>query len=295
MIESCVICLTIKNCAQFLPSVFKNIKTFREVVKDFGVIITFDSCNDNSPMLIKRFKKHIELEKNESKKFPVIIQNNGRAAVPSNKRTINIARGRNECLKLLGIHFPDTKFHMMIDADDVNVKPWKIDVLEKWFAKDDWDCLTFNRPHYYDIWALLYDEYVHHCFGFVDATNMKTEKIITHMRTTFQTKLNKLRDDDLLVCHSAFNGVGLYRTAKFKNIEYKGTINSVAPFFSWEQKLANMMALRKGMKNNFIVIHNTTGTACCEHNYYHLTATHKYGAKIRVTKDYLHDFFRFRF
>ena len=34
------------------------------------------------------------------------------------------------------------------------------------FDKDNWDAISFNRNRYYDIWALLYDDFKHHCWGY---------------------------------------------------------------------------------------------------------------------------------
>ena len=54
----------------------------------------------------------------------------------------------------------------MIDADNVNISPWKISNITKYLDNDDWDSLSFNRSRYYDIWALLYGNIRHHCWGY---------------------------------------------------------------------------------------------------------------------------------
>ena len=46
----------------------------------------------------------------------------------------------------------------MIDGDNRNTHRWNTDVINKYienFDNDNWDCITFNRKHYYDWWALL--------------------------------------------------------------------------------------------------------------------------------------------
>ena len=64
----------------------------------------------------------------------------------------------------------------MLDADNVNVKPWNLNNIKKYLKNDNWDSLSFNRDRYYDIWALLYENFKYHCWGYNDYNSCRQIK-----------------------------------------------------------------------------------------------------------------------
>jgi hypothetical protein len=167
----------------------------------------------------------------------------------------------------------------MIDADDVNVNPWDIRVILSSLKRDDWDSLSFNRKHYYDIWALLYGQMQHNCWGF----GKKSRKIIKYLEYDIKDKLNKLKDNELFECYSAFNGFGIYRTAKFKGIHYDGTVNKYETIVRNQNKISTLQHFKNILNDqNISLIYEMKGS--CEHLYYHLSAIRDNNVRIRISK-----------
>ena len=102
-----------------------------------------------------------------------------------------------------------------MDADDINIRKWDTNLIVSYLAKDTWDSLSFNREDYYDIWALLYEDYKHHCWGFGN----HSPAVVEHMKKDITNKLRNMdtETDDLFPCYSAFNGFAIYRSDIFKN------------------------------------------------------------------------------
>jgi glycosyltransferase involved in cell wall biosynthesis len=135
--------MTVRDCGRFLPKVFKNIDRLRTLFTDFTLIVAYDHCADDSEAWLMKYKAKAP--------FTVYLL---KVDNPSVHRTVRIAKARNACLEKL--ETLDIKIHFMIDADDVNVKPWNITLIRYYLAMPGWDVMTFNRPDYYDLWALMY-------------------------------------------------------------------------------------------------------------------------------------------
>ena len=176
--QNIALCFCVRDCEKYLPGIFENIEHIKKLNFNVYSIFIYDNCTDNSPNILKRYKQQ----------YPNIvtvkeIENN------SNKRTVRISNARNECLNYVYNELNDILYHLMIDADDVSSNKWNIDILNKYlnnFYNDDWDCMTFNKDKYYDIWALMFDEYRHHCWGFYNKSNT----VINIMENQIIKKLN---------------------------------------------------------------------------------------------------------
>jgi hypothetical protein len=151
----------------------------------------------------------------------------------------------------------------MIDADDVNVKPWNLTLLRYYLSEPGlkgWDALTFNRPDYYDIWALMYPPFQHHCWGFYH----KSREVVDFIKKDIT---RQLETHDLFPCQSAFNGFAIYKTPVFKGIRYSGEYKELKkwiPDSAREQTLLALSSLRD--------IHiDEQYLQSCEHLYYHLS------------------------
>lgn len=154
-------CSTIKNCSYYLIGLFHNLETLGNYFNNFYIILVYDNCDDNSEQLLNMYKK--------SSKHNVIVVNNEHNN--SKYRTERIANSRNVCLNIIYNEIKDVDFHMMIDADNVNHFKWNINLILYYLTKDNWDSLSFNRDYYYDIWALSYDNFRYHCWGYNDYSN----------------------------------------------------------------------------------------------------------------------------
>ena len=173
MDKTIVCCLCVRDCEKYLNDIFKNLDVLSTHFLNFYAVFVYDNCSDNSVVLLDNYKNNSKF-----KVYVIYNQNNY-----SNCRPVRIANSRNICLDTLEtIKTKINKtidFHMFIDADDVNAFTWDIDIIKGYISNadidindskydirynNDWDILTFNRDNYYDIWALLYDDFKHNCY-----------------------------------------------------------------------------------------------------------------------------------
>ena len=273
---NCCFCGTVKNCGPYLNKVFENIEKLGTLFDDYRIVLYFDNSTDDSLNIIKQYK-----EKN-----PRLTYYHNTSGV-SIYRTHRLARGRNECIKLVYEKLKCPYF-AMIDFDDVSSQDVQIDALRKHLHSDTWDALSFNKTNYYDIWALSIQPYLISFRHFDSAWSLR-EKILTtvlhdNIRDYVITLLNEVPSGGLLECHSAFNGFAIYRTCKFANCYYDGSLR--------------MDLISDDCKKTAIESTNCTlniqpfGTECssiedCEHRSFHMMAMNKNGARIRIAPDIL--------
>jgi hypothetical protein len=252
-------CLCVRNCAPYLPQIFLNLNRLSQKFKTFSVIFVYDNCTDNSEELIRKyswnssFKTYVETNPNRSALRPV-----------------RIANARNTGLTIINELKPD--FHFMIDADDINTEEWNIDTIVSYLSQDTWDSLSFNREDYYDIWALLYEDYKHHCWGF----HSFSPAVVEHMKKDISLKLKNMSENDLFPCYSAFNGFAIYRTSVFKDCVYSGHYEDVKKLISDEERMITLNKLKKELPDIFI---QENYPQCCEHIYYHMCSK----SRIRIS------------
>jgi len=259
-------CLCVRNCEKYLTNVFKNIDLLKNNYNLYTIIV-YDNCKDNSENLIKEYQT-----KNNSKVFINKIENT------SKYRTVRIAKARNECLNILYNKIKNISFHIMLDADVVNNNKWNIDLINKYlnnFDNDDWDAISFNRNNYYDIWALLYDDFKHHCWGY------NSSNVVKYMRQDITNKLKNLSQNSMQ-CLSAFNGFAIYKTEKFKNILYDGIYQNIKSLITDDERLKTLNYIKNKMDENLTL--NEKKTECCEHIFYHLSAIKKNNCIIKISK-----------
>ena len=259
------LCFCVRNCARFLKYIFLNIDRFRLVFPDTYCVFVYDNCIDHSPSILftyQRYHKNVIIK---------TIQNTDK------NRTVRISKARNECLSIVYNEIPDVEYHIMIDCDNVNVMPWDMNVLSYYLSNNhNWDCISFNRPHFYDMWALLFDNYKHHCFGF---NGKYSEKIINILRNEIRKKINECTTDSIDVL-SAFNGFSMYRTQQLKGCIYDGLYVNAKLLTTYEEKQKTVEQFKK---HNLNLTINDNYIECCEHIYYHLSAL-KNGCKIKLSK-----------
>ena len=193
----------VKNCGLYLDSVFENMKKIIGLFDSYQIVIAYDKSDDNSLSELNRLSKTFDV---------VIIDANGKSLV----RCENISNARNMILKYLKDR--PHKYFIMMDMDDVCVTPINLPVLKKSLEREDWDCLTFNRSNYYDIWALSIDKFRFSCWHFNDIYRE------IKMRNYIENKLKNTDKNSLVKCESAFNGFAIYRPEKFASSSYSARI-----------------------------------------------------------------------
>ncbi len=258
------LCFVVRDNAYYLPGVFKNIDDLNKLDFDFVSIFITDNITDNSIELIQEYKSL----------HPNVIHRNIQNHI--SYRTHRIANARNSCLDIIYNELDNIDYHIMIDADDVNHKKWDIEVINNYlnnWDNDDWHSITFNRPsNYYDLWALLYDDYYHHCWGY-GGENMK---YIHYIQKEFKEKLDTLKENSVEV-HSSFCGFGIYKTELHRGIRYEGMFKNVKHLLKPEESL---IFARKETEFNLYLYNNLE---ICEHIYYNLMAKER-GLKHKVSK-----------
>ena len=230
-------------------------------------IFVYDNCTDNSPRLLREY---------QDTRTNVIVR---RIENPSTLRTVRIAKARNTCLEEV-YKLPNVQYHMMIDSDDVVCGNWNIDLLRSYVdgsGDDDWDCMSFDKDFYYDIWALLFDDFKHHCWGF--SSEPQSARVVEAMREEIKQRLNDA-DNDSIEVMSAFNGFAIYKTQRFRGFKYDGTGSSFMTLFSDDERahLEAMLLSKHRIRSECVLTDES-----CEHLYYHVKAF-KSGRKIKVSK-----------
>jgi len=266
----CCICGPVKNCGPFLDKVLENIEKIGSLFKDYKIIIFYDISNDDSLVKLINYQK-----KNNKLNFYI------NKKVKSKFRTHNIAYARNYCLNYIKQHKEQYPYFIMMDFDDVNCKNINIDILSKYFTRNDWDSLSFNTyPKYYDIWGLSINPY------FFSYNHFKQNQYNNYqiIQDYVMNKLQELPQGELLKCLSSFNGFAIYRTEKFINSCYDGRLrfDIMPPKFIKKHAIA--------ARSN-IILHDYGHINCryedCEHRSFHAMAVNKTNAKIRISPEIL--------
>jgi len=251
-------CMTVRNCAPFLPKVLNNVTRLRRLFPHFVLIVAYDNCIDKSESILRNYQFYST--------FPVYL-------LPSeNKspyRTVRIADARNRCLEKL--EELDLDLHFMVDADDVNCEPWNLTLIKYYLSNKEWDALSFNRPGYYDIWALMYPPFQHHCWGFYN----RSRDVVEFIGKDIVKQLDAC--PHFFPCQSAFNGFAMYRTRLFRHQRYCGKyieLKKKIPDVSRENTLHALRDLGElHLDESFV--------ESCEHLYYHLSVPQ---ARILISK-----------
>jgi len=275
---SCVLCIPTRNTYKWLDYIFSNINILKNAFNNFVVCFFYDKSDDNTLDKLLNFKKDF----GENNCY--IIQNNEPLL---EYRTHRIAHARNKLIEFIENNFINYDYFIMMDSDQVCSYKINIDVLKEHLLLNNWDALSFNRYglpegyENYDIWALQYDKFIHHCHSYNGNLD-----IVYIMRNDITNKLNSLKNNELLECYSAFNGFAIYRTNKFLNIRYDGITQK---YFS-DEEINNMLNIFKKEYNlnlsiNFDYVDNSHGGGKqnCEHIGFHINAIRKNNARIRIS------------
>lgn len=265
------LCFCVRNCGKYLPYIFKNIALLKTLNLNIFCIFVYDNCSDNSGDLLCKYQI--------KNKYSVIVKN---IKNTSHLRTVRIAKARNTCLDIVYNKLNNISFHIMIDCDDVGSSKWNINIINKYlnnFDNDNWDCISFNKHYYYDIWALLYDDFKHHCWGFGGLNSLVNWRVVDNIRKDISKKLQHSKSNSIEVI-SAFNGFCIYKTERFKGFYYDGLYNNFKSLVTDVERNKTVETLKKRFNLNVNIVF---WEECCEHLFYHLSAFKK-GRKIKISK-----------
>jgi hypothetical protein len=271
MKPKCYIAGCIRNNAKYIPYFMTNIISLIGEMEDYMLLFAYDESTDDTLPLLEQYKTHRFGEKIEIfiNKEPL-----------SENRSQNICNARNWIHNRIEELNVDRKWDYMIffDCDEICSYPILLQNIMPYFERNDWDCLSFNRRDYYDIWALAFDHYVVPCWSWKNASR----HVIAKMMKTIMGKLYKIDKTELLECHSAFNGFAIYRIKKFKDCVYEWKMPALSTY--------DMDSIQKCMQEfNCPMPHDIEIEGerdDCEHRSFHLAGREKNGAKIRISPLY---------
>ncbi len=269
-IKKSYICGCVKNCEKYLDGVFDNFEKISGLFNESKIIIAYDHSTDNTLEKLNELKKRFG-------NMDILINNNER----SKYNTHNIANARNLILNYIKNDDLSDEFEyfIMIDMDDVSSNKINIDNFNMYFNKNilnQWDCLTFNKNDYYDLWALSIDNLLYSCWHFSNPN-----LVCDLMKKYINHKFDNSNIYDLIECVSAFNGFGIYKKNKFINCEYISNIFKSIELIGNNKLNENIGFINNITKtNNFI---HTQNLEDCEHRFFHLSAIKKNNSKIRIS------------
>lgn len=263
----------IKDFEPYIDDIFKNIDRIITLFENYKIILAYDTIEES--VLKKLYNK----QKQYSMELIFIKEN--LSITDHSLRTNRIANARNGILNYIRGQDPKNQFpyFIMMDMDDVSINPIDTKVIQYYlYDNTEWDALSFNRPDYYDIWALSIEPFVLSCWHFPNSN-----WLIPFIKEYITCRLSKLTENELLPCLSAFNGFGIYRTSIFIDSHYDSSIKKTLDMFSKEQieycEKASQCKLTIDTTYHPI-IHPTTD---CEHRAFHLSAIKEKGARIRIS------------
>ena len=265
------ICGCVKDCEPHLKNVFKNIKELSGLFDNYRIIISYDESSDKSLRVLHEIRESLP-----EGKMTIIMGDTPLTTT----RTQNIARARNRILREIRSDKRNMyEYFIMMDMDEVCARKMNKSHIESilQFERERkplaWDALTFNRPVYYDIWALSIHPYTFSCWHYA-----KAKTIANNMALHIRKKLSEAETRDsmraLLPCISAFNGFGLYRTKKFIKVVYEWNVHATLAIYPKSE----IDIMSRHVWSEPIARHDD-----CEHRYFHIRASQLNGARICIS------------
>ena len=272
-----VVGLCVKNNANGIPKVIKNISEMKPVFNKIIVAIYYDHSEDNSLELLNKL-----CVKN---KLKYIIINEEEEIETSVVRIRNITNARNSILRFINSEqCNDYDLFCMMDCSmhscqgSLNIKMLN-NCINKKIIYNNWDCLSFSKKPYYDIasYADNIFQLGHRCYpdnvssSEFTSSNEYKENVLRRIHNTIFNPRNKGK---LLQVDSAFCGFALYKKVKFKKCFYDGLLSI---------KYMNKELLKKNLSTYKIEkIYNKINPEDSEHKHFHMMAKKLNNARIMV-------------
>ena len=232
------------------------------------VIVAYDQSSD------KTLYKLAQQKKIYGSRMDILINKQPLLQI----RTNNISNARNSILdRMREIGGQDYPVFIMMDFDDVCAQPPDVEVLKRVLAREsEWDSISFNRPGYYDVWAVSIKPFVYSAWGWETPRN-----VVKIMREYIVSQLESRSKEDWLECLSAFNGFALYKTELFLKCRYDWL--RPLEYISVEEFEENRKALQfLGTRYPFDASYLEPD---CEHRGFHMSAVRKFGARIWISPE----------
>jgi len=264
------ICGAIRNVESSVDKVFLNIERIRTLFSDSHIIMSFDESHDKTLLKLAQQKQKY------GDKMDIIINRNPLSSI----RTENISNARNRIIEkmreMINVEDP-VPYFIMMDMDNACESEANLDVIRRAIERSgEWDAISFNRPGYYDIWALSIKPFIYSCWGWCQGIQA------VHVTRDYIVKLLKeVPPDQLLECQSAFGSFAIYKTDPFLKCTY-----------DWRMP-KQYMALADLEENHRKIgyfypispLDQQTDEPDCEHRAFHMEATAKYGARVRISPE----------
>ena len=273
-LPTCVVCLCVKDVQKYVYPVFLNIMKLSNLFEIKSLVYFLDEGEDDTKGEITRVSE--SFSENFDPSLVSIITN---PDPPLPTRTERIAHGRNALFNRASELSEDVEFMIMMDGDNISSGDFDYEKIAKYLPRNDWDCISFNREDYYDIWALCYEPFIHNMWGFT--TRESCISVYHIMKEDISKELDSVPAGDLFECYSAFNGFAIYRIEKFLGCKYDGSRQEMFPrvkIMQYQDNLGADFGL-EGAKIDFSKSSN------CEHVSFHLQAIRENGARIRISSE----------
>jgi glycosyltransferase involved in cell wall biosynthesis len=271
--DKVIICGCVRNCEKYIDRVFATITQIETLFSETRIIIAYDESTDKS---LLKLSQHKRLRGN---KMDVLINRN--PLYPY--RTQNIANARNSILQKMREVDGNGQFpvFIMMDFDDVCAAPLDLAVLKRALNREsEWDSISFNRPGYYDIWAVSLKPFIYSSWGWTEP-----REVVKIMREYIVDKLAKLDPGQLLECSSAFNGFAIYKSSVFLKCGYDW--RRPLEYMTLEDVEKNREALGSSSRSIRYPLDKSVEEPDCEHRSFHMSALHRFGARIRISPEIL--------
>ena len=263
--SNCVVGICTYNCAKWLPTTFKHIEALKLCFAQVQVIFSYDNSVDNTLSLIQQYA---------DKNTTIIKSPNPLSDI----RTVNIANARNRILECIRQKFINYKYFIMLDSNDRQEGTLNTEILKRYLYSTAWDALSFNKKHYYDIWALSIKPFYISCWHWSNSGNT-----VNIMKDYIQHLTKQCDKNKLITCNSAFNGIAIYRMNKFINCNYYGLLNKQYMLLLGPDIQNNINAIKikdDKLWKNYLTFNRKDD---CEHRNFHFEAILKNKAKIRIS------------
>ena len=267
------ICGTVRNCEPYLNAVFDAMQKIQTLFNKTHIIISYDESKDKSLLKLAQYKAKC------STKMDILMNR----APLSVRRTENISKARNAIIDRMNAVVENSQeewpYFIMMDMDDVCAGEPNIEAIQRALCREsEWDTISFNRPGYYDIWALSLSPFIYSSWGWESPYD-----VVDIMRKYVISKLAELPDNGFLECLSAFNGFAIYKTHPFLKCRYDWLMPK--KYMSMKELEANRCAL--GFRGSFSPLDKQTNEPDCEHRALHMSAIYEYGARVRISPEYV--------
>lgn len=208
----------VRNCAAFLPDVFKNIERIGSLFKSYSCVFVESDSTDNSYQILKQYAEN-------NSNIHVVSMGNLEPRITS--RTVRIAAARNVAIEMCEIQgLMDTHdYYIQLCVDDVMAQEMDLNGILSCFKYNvnDWDGMTANQNTYYDLWTLRKAGWLDYDCWYALHTKPSYMSRDDAYNIFIGSKFIKIpKDYGLIEVDSAHGGMSIYKSSIAKGCRYKG-------------------------------------------------------------------------